>query len=62
MALTTGTIVAVRDSPTSVFHLARITALTEANTSLHYLGTTNPRIEHLYNLVLLHNAYILYYG
>jgi hypothetical protein len=45
MALTTGTIVAVRDSPTSVFHLARITALTEANTSLHYLGTTNPRIE-----------------
>jgi hypothetical protein len=45
MALTTGTLVAVRDSPTSAFHLARITALTEANTSLHYLGTTNPRIE-----------------
>jgi hypothetical protein len=44
MALTTGTLVAVRDSPTSAFHLARITALTEANTSLHYLGTTNPRI------------------
>jgi hypothetical protein len=45
MALTTGTLVAVRDSPTSAFHLARITALTEANTSLHYLGTTNPRIQ-----------------
>ena len=45
MALTTGTLVAVRDSPDSVFHLARITTLTEANASLHYLGTTNPRIE-----------------
>jgi hypothetical protein len=45
MALITGTLIAVRDSPYSVFHLARITALTEANASLHYLGTTNKRFD-----------------
>ncbi len=45
MALTTGTLVAVRDSPDSAFHLARITALTETNASLHYLGTTNNRFD-----------------
>jgi hypothetical protein len=39
------TLVAVRDTPDSVFHLARLTALTEANASLHYLGTTNPRLD-----------------
>jgi hypothetical protein len=37
-----GTLVAVRDTPTSAFHLARLSTLTEANASFHYLGTTNP--------------------
>ena len=41
LALAPGTLVAVRDTPTSAFHLARLTALTESNASLHYLGTTN---------------------
>ena len=45
MALTPGTLVAVRDSPDSAFHLAQITALTETNSSVHYLGTTNPHVE-----------------
>ena len=45
MALTPATLVAVRDKPDSVFHLARLTAITEANASLHYLGTTNPRFD-----------------
>jgi hypothetical protein len=45
MALTPETLVAVRDNPDSVFHIARLTAITETTASLHYLGTTNPRIE-----------------
>jgi hypothetical protein len=45
LALTTGTLVAVRDTPTSAFHLARLTALTESNASLHYLGTTNKHFD-----------------
>jgi hypothetical protein len=45
LALSPGTLVAVRDTPTSAFHIARLTALTEANASLHYLGTTNSRLD-----------------
>jgi hypothetical protein len=45
LALTPGTLVAVRDTPTSAFHIARLTALTESNASLHYLGTTNPNFD-----------------
>jgi hypothetical protein len=45
LALTPGTLVAVRDTPTSAFHLARLTALTESTASLHYLGTTNPHFD-----------------
>jgi hypothetical protein len=45
LALSPGTLVAVRDTPTSAFHLARLTALTESNASLHYLGTTNKHFD-----------------
>jgi hypothetical protein len=45
LALTHGTLVAVRDTPTSAFHLARLTALTESTASFHYLGTTNPNFD-----------------
>ncbi len=45
MALTPGTILAIRDDPTSRFHLAQLTAITETNTSVHYFGTTNPHVE-----------------
>jgi hypothetical protein len=45
MALTPETLVAVCDTPDSAFHLARLTAITETNASLHSLGTTNPRLD-----------------
>ncbi len=45
MALTPETLVAVRDTPDSVFHIAHLTAITETNASMHYLGTTNPRLD-----------------
>ena len=45
MALTPESLVAVRDIPESVFHIARLTAITETNASLHYLGTINPRLD-----------------
>jgi hypothetical protein len=43
--ITTGTIVAVRDNPTSRFHIAKVLANTETHLSLHYLGTTTSSID-----------------
>jgi hypothetical protein len=45
LAMEPGTILAIRDNPTSRFHLAQLTTITESNTSVHYLGTTNPHVE-----------------
>jgi hypothetical protein len=44
-ALHPGTIVAVRDTPSSPFHLAKVTRITEALLSIHYLGTTAPALD-----------------
>jgi hypothetical protein len=44
-ALQPGTLIAVRDTPTSPFHLAKVTKITEALLSLHYLGTTTPTMD-----------------
>jgi hypothetical protein len=44
-ALHPRTIVAVRDTPTSPFHIAKVTRITESLLSLHYLGTTNPTMD-----------------
>jgi hypothetical protein len=44
-ALHPGTIVAVRDTPTSPFHIAKVARITESLLSLHYLGTTNPNMD-----------------
>jgi hypothetical protein len=43
--LTSGTLVAVRDNPTSRFHIAKVLANTETHLSLHYLGTTTSSID-----------------
>jgi hypothetical protein len=43
--LVPGTIVAVRDTPHSQFHLAKVLSTTENHLSLHYLGTTNSSID-----------------
>jgi hypothetical protein len=43
-ALHPGTIIAVRDTPTSPFHLAKVKSITESLLSVHYLGTTNHNI------------------
>jgi len=40
-----GTIVAVRDTPHSPYHLAKVLDNTENHLSLHYLGTTNSSID-----------------
>jgi transposase InsO family protein len=40
-----GTIVAVRDTPQSKFHLAKVLTNTETHLSLHYLGTTNSSLD-----------------
>jgi transposase InsO family protein len=40
-----GTIVAVRDTPHSPFHLAKVLSNTENHLSLHYLGTTNSSLD-----------------
>jgi hypothetical protein len=45
IALFPSTIIAVRDTPASAFHLATVTALTENLLSLHYYGTTNPSLD-----------------
>ena len=44
-ALHPRTIIAVRDTPTSSFHLASVLTLTETHLSLHYLGTTHPTFD-----------------
>jgi hypothetical protein len=44
-ALQPGTLVAIRDTPTSPFHIAKVTKITEALLSLHYLGTTTPTMD-----------------
>ena len=44
-ALHPGTILAIRDTPTSPFHLAKVKKVTESHLSVHYLGTTNPHLD-----------------
>ena len=44
-ALYPKTIIAVRDTPTSSFHLASVLNITETHLSIHYLGTTTPTID-----------------
>jgi hypothetical protein len=44
-ALFPTTVIAVRDTPTSAFHLAKVTALDESLLSLHYYGTTTPSLN-----------------
>jgi hypothetical protein len=44
-ALHPGTIIAVRDTPTSLYHLAKVTKVNESHLSVHYLGTTNPQMD-----------------
>jgi hypothetical protein len=44
-ALHPGTIVAVRDTSTSSFYIAKVTRITESLLSLHYLGTTHPTMD-----------------
>jgi hypothetical protein len=39
------TILAVRDTPHSKFHLAKVLSTTENHLSLHYLGTTNSSLD-----------------
>jgi hypothetical protein len=43
--LVPGTIVAVRDTPHSQFHLAKVLTNTENHLTLHYLGTTNSSLD-----------------
>jgi hypothetical protein len=45
ISLFPSTVIAVRDTPASAFHLANVTALTENLLSLHYYGTTNPSLD-----------------
>jgi hypothetical protein len=44
-ALHPGTIIAVRDNPTSHFHIAKVTTITETLLSVHHLGSTNPTMD-----------------
>jgi hypothetical protein len=44
-ALYPKTFIAVRDTPTSSFHLASILNITETQLSIHYLGTTTPTLD-----------------
>jgi hypothetical protein len=44
-ALHPGTIIAVRDTPTSRFHIAKVKMITESLLSIHYLGTTTPSMD-----------------
>ena len=39
------TFIAVRDTPTSSFHLASVLNITETQLSIHYLGTTTPTLD-----------------
>ena len=39
------TIIAVRDTPDSSFHLASVSQVTETHLLIHYLGTTNPTLD-----------------
>jgi hypothetical protein len=44
-ALYPTTNIAVRDSPTSTFHLAKVLQIDETRLSVHYLGTTSPTLD-----------------
>ncbi len=44
-ALRPQTIIAVRDTPESSFHLASVLNITESLLSIHYLGTTAPTLD-----------------
>jgi hypothetical protein len=44
-ALLPSTIIAVRDTPDSAFHLAKVLHLTETLLSIHYLGTTSRPLD-----------------
>ncbi len=44
-ALHPGTIIAIRDTPDSKFHLAKVITITENHLSIRYLGTTNASLE-----------------
>jgi transposase InsO family protein len=44
-ALRPQTIIAVRDTPESSFHLASVLKVTESLLSIHYLGTTTPTLD-----------------
>jgi hypothetical protein len=37
--------IAVRDSPTSAFHLAKVLQIDETRLSIHYFGTTSPTLD-----------------
>jgi hypothetical protein len=43
-ALLPQTLIAVRDTPDSSFHLAHVLSSTESHLSIHYLGTTSPNL------------------
>jgi hypothetical protein len=44
-ALLPNTIIAVRDTPDSAFHIAKVLMIDEARLTVHYLGTTTPTID-----------------
>ena len=44
-ALHPQTIIAVRDTPDSSFHLASVSQITETHLTIHYLGTTTPTLD-----------------
>jgi hypothetical protein len=44
-ALLPNTIIAVRDTPDSAFHIAKVLVIDEARLTVHYLGTTTPTID-----------------
>jgi len=44
-ALLPHTLIAVRDTPDSSFHLAQVLSITESHLSIHYLGTTTPTLD-----------------
>jgi hypothetical protein len=44
-ALYPKTVIAVRDTPTSSFHLASVLTITETHLAIHYLGTTTPTLD-----------------
>jgi hypothetical protein len=48
------TFIAVRDSPNSAFHLAKVLQIDETRLSVHYLGTTSPTLDTaVFRLVLI---------